>query len=270
MKQTTKLLVAALLFGQAVAMNAQKAERPLAPQGTQVVAHRGHWDVEGAAQNSRRSLQNACDLGLYGSEIDIWLTKDGHLFVNHDADYDGVTLQDATAEECRKLVLKNGEHMPELKDMLKIVKKSPSPTKLIIEVKECRTLAQNLASARATVKAVRKAGVRNKVEYISFSLAVCVEILRLDPEAQVAFLDGWRKDVGLTPEDLHKLGITGIDYHLSVFRNHPDWVAECHRLGMITNVWTVSDDDELREFRDMGIDFLTTNTPVDAQRICGE
>ena len=188
--KTLKIFAILTLSMLTATLQAQEKEKPLSPKGTQVIAHRGHWDVDGSAQNSRRSLQLALDMDIYGSEIDIWLTRDGHLFVNHDASYDGVTLQDATADECRALILKNGEHMPELKDMLALLKKSTTSTKLIIEIKECRTLQQNLESARQTVKAVRKAGMQKKVEYISFSLAVCVEIARLDPTARVAFLSG--------------------------------------------------------------------------------
>ena len=176
-----------------------------------------------------------------------------------------VTLQDATADECRALILKNGEHMPELKDMLALLKKSTTSTKLIIEIKECRTLQQNLESARQIVKAVRKAGMQKKVEYISFSLAVCVEIARLDPTARVAFLSGW-----ITPKELHKLGITGLDYHLFVFQEHPEWVKEAHELGMYTNVWTIDSDERFREFRDMGIDYITTNNPEGAVNVVSQ
>ena len=265
LKKSIKPLLAVALMSLAANGMAQQKEQPLSPKGTQVIAHRGHWNVEGAAQNSRRSVQNALDMGIYGSEIDIWLTTDGHLMVNHDDRYDGVVLQDATSAECRALILKNGEHMPELEDILKLVKKSTTPTKLIIEIKECRTLKQNIESAHRTVKAVRKAGLRNKVEYISFSLAACVEIARLDPEARVAFLSGW-----MSPKELHKLGITGLDYHLGVFREHPEWVKEAHELGMDLNVWTIDRDEEFREFRNMGVDFITTNNPVGAVKVCNE
>lgn len=49
-----------------------------------IVAHRGYWNTEGAAQNSVTALKNAQKMGLYGSEMDVWLTKDGYLVVGHD------------------------------------------------------------------------------------------------------------------------------------------------------------------------------------------
>jgi len=263
MKQIFLLTTAILSWMTVQNLSAQNPQRPLSPKGTQVIAHRGHWNTEGSAQNSRSSLQNALDLNLYGSEIDIWLTRDGHLFVNHDATYEGVRLEEATAKECSALVLKNGEHMPELKELLQILKKSSSPTKLIIEIKEHSTLQQNLDAARTTMKAVRKAGLQQRVEYISFSLAVCVELARLDPEAQVAYLSGW-----ISPDELHKLGITALDYHMNVFRQHPEWLAEAHKLGMPVNVWTIDGEEDLRQYRDMGVDYITTNNPIGATAIC--
>jgi glycerophosphoryl diester phosphodiesterase len=50
-----------------------------------VIAHRGYWKTEGSAQNSIRSLLKADSIGVYGSEVDIWLSADGIPVVNHDA-----------------------------------------------------------------------------------------------------------------------------------------------------------------------------------------
>ena len=43
---------------------------------TRVIAHRGFWKTQGSAQNSITSLLKADSIGCYGSEFDVWLTKD--------------------------------------------------------------------------------------------------------------------------------------------------------------------------------------------------
>ena len=232
---------------------------------TRVIAHRGYWDKEGAAQNSRASLQNALELNIYGSETDIWITADGHLMVNHDPSFGGVTIQTSTYTQCKKLVLANGERMPELKTFLKMMRKTKSPTKLIIEIKKHAERNANLAAAQATVKAVEKYGVAGKVEYISFSLDVCKELVRCAPKARVAYLNG-----DIAPETLARDGITGIDYQLKVLRKHPDWVAEAHRLNMDVNVWTVNKVEDMRAMKQLGVDFITTNKPLEAMSVCDE
>ena len=50
---------------------------------TKTIAHRGFWDTEGSAQNSLKSLRLANDIHCFGSEFDVWITKDGEVIVNH-------------------------------------------------------------------------------------------------------------------------------------------------------------------------------------------
>ena len=183
---------------------------------TQTIAHRGDWQPEGSAQNSRTSLQRALDLQIFGSEIDIWLTRDGHIMVNHDATYEGVTVQDTTYAACKDLRLKNAETMPQLKDLLKILKKSKSPTKLVVEVKNHRDPQRSRDCAEAAVKAIRRSKLEDRVMYISFSIEACETIHQLAPQAEVAYLSGDR-----TPAELHAMGLTGLDYHINVVRKHP-------------------------------------------------
>lgn len=230
---------------------------PISAQRVQTIAHRGEWRSEGSAQNSRTSLQRALDLNIFGSEIDIWLTKDGHIMVNHDAKYQGVSLQDTTFAACKKLSLSNGERMPELKHLLKILKKSKSPTRLIVEVKPHRDPQRSRDCAAAAVKAIRKQKLEARVMYISFSIEACQTIHALAPDAEVAYLEGDR-----APGELHRMGLTGIDYHISKFKAHPEWVEEAHRLGMNVNVWTVDNPDDIRAMKALGVDYITTNEPA--------
>ncbi len=232
------------------------------PKGAEVIAHRGYWTD--TAQNSRESLQRAEDLGVYGSETDVWLTTDGHLFVNHDSSFNGVTIKNATSEQCKNLILSNGETMPEITDFLEMIKTSDSPTKLIIEIKDHSSTSLNQAAASATVQAVKDYGVENKVEYISFSSAACEQIISEDPNAKVAYLNG-----DLTPEVLAQRGYTGLDYDIGVIRNHTDWVSDAHDRGLTVNVWTVSTTSAIIEMTELGADYITTDTPVDALDIKG-
>lgn len=238
-------------------VDGQDASSSAAVRRTQTIAHRGHWRTEGSAQNSRASLQRAMDLAIFASEIDIWITSDGHLMVNHDASYEGVSLQDTTFAACKRLRLKNGEKMPQLKDLLKILKKSKSPTKLVVEVKNHRDPQRSRDCAVAAVGAIRERHLQDRVLYISFSIEACEAIHTTDPEAEVAYLNGDR-----TPAELHAMGLTGMDYHYNVLRKHPEWVAEAHAFGMNVNVWTVDKPEDIKEMRSLGVDFITTNEPT--------
>lgn len=74
--KTKILMVALMLLAMTPAIQAKSS--------TKTVAHRGYWKCEGSAENSLASLRKAHDVGCWGSELDIWLTSDGGLVVNHD------------------------------------------------------------------------------------------------------------------------------------------------------------------------------------------
>ncbi|MBQ7494528.1 MAG: hypothetical protein IJT75_01985 [Bacteroidaceae bacterium] len=237
-------------------------EQPQTKPAPLTIAHRGEWKSQGSAQNSRTSLERALEMGIWGTEIDVWLTRDNHVMVNHDATFQGVTIQDTTYKACKRLRLDNGEKMPELYQLLNIMRKSDSPTGLVLEVKKHRDAQRSRDCATAAVEAVRKAGLLERTMWISFSIEACQTICQLLPDAEVAYLSGDR-----APHELYPMGINGIDYNIKHLRQNPEWVDEAHRLHMSVNVWTVDDPKEMREMRDLGVDFITTNEPERCERM---
>ena len=79
-----------------------------------VIAHRGYWDTPGSAQNSLRALAKADSVGCFASEFDVWMTSDGVLVVNHDADINGVHIETSPAKKVLAEKLSNGENVPTL------------------------------------------------------------------------------------------------------------------------------------------------------------
>ena len=233
-----------------------------APRATQVIAHRGYWNIAGAAQNSRTSLKNALALNVYGSETDIWLTSDDSIVVNHDATLNGVTLQTSAYNAVKDLTLSNGETLPRLREFLETLKESSSPTKLIIEIKSHSTAARNIEAGKKVVALVKEMGITNKVEYISFSLNACHSIVEADSTAKVSYLT-----CSLDPATLLSYGITGLDYTAANFSSHPTWIADAHNLGMTTNIWTIDNRTDIIAANNADHDFVTTNNPVKAKTI---
>ena len=62
------------------------------PTSPQIIAHRGYWDTDGASQNSLAAIHKAFDLNVYGSELDVLLTTEGYLMLNHDSSYGGIIM----------------------------------------------------------------------------------------------------------------------------------------------------------------------------------
>ena len=226
---------------------------------TKVIAHRGYWDCEGSAQNSIASLQKAQELRIYGSEFDVWMTSDNVLVVNHDATAEGLRIEDTPYVQLKDIRLKNGEQLPTLEAYLRQGKKDQK-TKLILELKSHSTKDKEDRAVAAVVKMVKKAGVKKQTEYISFSLNICKELVRLDQKAKVAYLNG-----DLNPQELKAIKIPGIDYHYTVLQKNKHWIEEARQLKMTVNVWTVNNEADMQEMIAAGVDFITTDKPVVAK-----
>lgn len=246
---------------------------------SKTVAHRGYWQTDGSAQNSLTSLRLAAEEGCWGSEFDVWITKDGVCVVHHDADINGVHIESADFSEIRDFTLANGEKLPSLEQYLWEGCHYPD-MKLVLEIKPHSTKAQEDRCVDEVLRLVKKYNVVDNTDYISFSMNVCerlvargVEALKgpngqrsgkkIDtPEMHVAYLNG-----DIAPKDIKARGLTGIDYEQSVFDKHPEWIAESHDLGLSVNVWTVNDLNKIWNFIVGGVDYITTNRPVEAKRL---
>lgn len=222
-----------------------------------IVAHRGYWRTEGSAQNSLSSLLNARQIGCYGSEFDVWLTKDGVPVVTHDALWNGVRIENATYPELMSRQLANGEFLPTLLQYLQLGKQLPE-IQLILEIKTHKTDIQNDSITRMTVSLVKKLGLEKQVEYIAFSKRVCKLLYELTPDSKIAYLNG-----DLSPREVvEQLHCNGIDYNVKVFEKHPEWLKEAHEQCLEVNVWTVDGEEGLlKHLNTNGIDIITTNDP---------
>lgn len=230
-------------------------------QSTQVIAHRGFWKTNGSAQNSIAALVKADSIGCYGSEFDVWLTADNQLVVNHDSTFKGVNMQNSTAQQCTAVILDNGEQLPTLRQYLE--KAGQLKTRLILELKSHKTPERETRAVESIVKMVEEMGLENRMEYIAFSRHATKEFIRLAPKGTpVYYLEG-----DLSPKELKEWGCAGPDYRFSVFKKHPEWIKESHDLGMKVNAWTVNEAKDMKWLIGHGVDFITTNEPVELQEI---
>lgn len=233
----------------------------LQAQQTQVIAHRGFWKTEGSAQNSLAALAKADSVKCYGSEFDVWLSADDVPVVNHDHTFRGVTMQDANADVCTAVTLANGEQLPTLREYLDLGKKLT--TRLILELKSHRTPEQETRAVELIVKMVKEMGLEERTEYIAFSQHATREFIRLAPKGTpVYYLEG-----DLTPQELKDMGCAGADYHVSVFKKHPEWIDQLHQLELKVNAWTVNDAKDMKWLIAHKADFITTNEPTLLQSI---
>lgn len=234
-----------------------QAEKPA------VIAHRGFWTAEGSAQNSIRSLAKADSIKCFGSEFDVRITADSVAVIHHDpVTIGGIDIEKSKAETVLKDRLKNGEYIPTLDQYLQEAKKYPD-LRLICELKEHDNLPLESHGVDLIIEAVKKAGLQDRVDYITFSPTAFTQFIKRAPKyTPVYYLTG-----NYIPEQIKYMGGAGIDYHFSILKNHPDFITRSHELGLKVNAWTVNKPEDMIWCIENGVDFITTNDPETLQTI---
>ena len=200
--------------------------------------------------------------------------------VHHNQTIGELDIQKSNYEDVRANRLANGEHVPTLAEYMAQAARSRECMP-VLELKPQTTVEREDELVDKCLQALRPAAPRNvppefasfarrsseptKVVFISFSHHICQELAKKAPGYTVQYLSG-----DLSPAQLHAEGINGIDYHYSVFQEHPEWVKEAHDLGMSVNVWTVDEPADIRAMRDLGVDQITTNKPALVREILWE
>lgn len=231
-----------------------------AVQAQQIIAHRGYWKTDGSAQNSITALMKADSIRVYGSEVDFWISSDGVPVVNHDAtvtlNNEKMIIQDTPLATLRQVKLSNGEILPTVEEYLDAFAECKH-TKLIIEFKTHRLKEREDLLAQKVIEMVRKRGLQDRVEYISFGINFVQQVRRLEPQAHVYYLNG-----DISPDVLHTMGLNGLDYHYNILYNRPQWVKAAHDMGQKVNVWTVNKPEDIQKVIDLKVDFITTDEPL--------
>lgn len=232
---------------------------------TKTIAHRGtHNNTSGPYENSLESFIMSQQLGVWGSEFDVWITVDSVVVVNHNAKImsDPREIQNSTYADIKDIKLGCGEHLPLLTEYLDQGLKNKS-VKLVLEVKTHSTKEKNNACIEKCIKEVKARRMEDQMVWIAFSYDNCLKILDILPDAHVQYLNGDR-----SPASLASVGISAIDYSYTVLGRNIPWIAEAHEKGMGVNVWTVNSRQEIIKFIDLGVDYITTNSPALCIDLC--
>lgn len=223
-------------------------------QSVGIIAHRGFWNSMGAAQNSIKAMKNAQEKSFYGSELDVWITKDNVAVVYHDATIKGIKIEEANFDQLCALQITNGEMLPTLESFF--THGGISNTKYIVEIKPHSTSEAEDRVIKETLNIIKNHKLENHVDYISFSKYICQSLVKIDPKLRVAYLNG-----ELSPKEAKELGFWGIDYNQKVFEKNPKWIEEAKQLGITVNVWTVNDPITMTKMIEAGVNFITTDDP---------
>jgi glycerophosphoryl diester phosphodiesterase len=141
--------------------------------------------------------QAAAVENLTGIELDIQLTKDGHMVVIHDERVDRTTegigsVKDYTLSQIKKLHIYADEHptqqIPTIDEVFDLLEgRLKAGMKLNIELKNSVYPYQGMEEK--IIELVHKRGLQDSIVYSSFSAKSIEKIRRLDGDAETGILD---------------------------------------------------------------------------------
>ena len=229
----------------------------------EVSAHRGETGTAPRPpENTLAAARRAIAAGAQYVEIDVQESKDGVLFVLHDADLSrfggpSTKVWEMTAAEIRAVDIGlsagesfAGERVPTLDEMLALTK---GRIRLNIELKY---YGHDERLAERVVQAVRAQGMEGEVVVQSLVYRGLQEVRALAPEIPLGYVLSVN---ARRPERLD------VDFY-SVEQGRADarFLRAAHREGREVHVWTVDNPADMRRLAALGADNLITNQPESA------
>jgi glycerophosphoryl diester phosphodiesterase len=215
-----------------------------------VIAHRGDSSI--ALENSLEAIHRALSYPADMIELDIRKSRDNVLYVMHDkltfrtADRN-IDIEHASSDEIAGVKLRNGEPIPSLTDVIKIVSGKAG---LNLELKSD-------GAGLLTAEYLASSDYKGYVLISSFKEEEVRAFRRAMPALPVSLIF----DV-FTARDVPAYGEKG--YAIVSLRKTTatrKLINACHERGIQAYVWTVDDEKEMRKFISWGVDGIYSNRP---------
>jgi len=231
-------------------------------QQTKIIAHRGAWKEFNLPENSIASLEKAIELKCEGAEFDVRRTLDGVLVVNHDPVYYGDTIQTNTYAFLNRNKLSNGESLPTIEEYFLKGTQDKHKTILICEIKAAiKDKEQDYLATIETLELAKKLKIEKRIVYISFSKDILSWIKEKQPTATVLYLES---DLSIDAVVQNKFD--GINLHYTSFKNNSQLSATAKNAGLKIGSWTVNELSDLAILQQQGVEWITTNQPMQFQK----
>jgi len=213
----------------------------------------GHRGAAGhAPENTLAAIEKGIAFGVDFVEIDMRRTADGALVVLHDETVNRTTngtglVAQLSLADLKKLDAGNGEHIPTLEDVLKVIARRAG---LMLELKVKGT-------AQQAVEVVREAGFRNPIIYASFLHEELSHVRAVDPGASLMVLFGRVPNDAVSSALAHGPSHIGLRHDTATRR----LVEDFHRAGLLVFVYTADSPGDIQHAVSLGVDGVISNFP---------
>jgi len=231
---------------------------------TLILAHRGASAYR--PENTIEAFEHAIKQGADGFELDVQLTKDGHVVVAHDERLERVSdgaglLNSHTLDELKEMNFNKIFpeqpvcRIPTLEEVYALIKETGLTVN--VELKTTEFLYPEMPEK--LIRLEREFNMEGRVIYSSFNHYSLLMLREIDPKARIGLL----YDLGLVDPWVYARQLTAdaIHPHYKIIALLPETVAKCHEDGIMVNVWVVNDPKMIRLMLQYGVDIMMTDMP---------
>jgi glycerophosphoryl diester phosphodiesterase len=237
----------------------------------QSIGHRGASGY--APETTLESYSIAIGMGVDFVETDIHMLRDGTIVAIHDAGLERTTngkgwVGDLNLAELKSLDAGSwfnrtypdkaqpeyvGLKVPTLEEVVDLVKASTAG--LFVEIKDPERYSPDLESLLLSL--IRKNQMETRTRFISFSAPSLLKIKQLGASIPTVLL------IAKPERDpvLAALEAAVDELGLLYLYATPEIVDRAHRCGLLINVWTVDQQEDMKRMIELGVDRITTNYP---------
>ncbi len=226
------------------------------PELPRATAHRG--DSARFRENTMAAIRSAIDAGADFVEIDVRVSRDGHVIVLHDASLLRLWGLDRLVEEVDldeiQLLGSGDERIPLLSEVLELFR-SCSAT-LLVDMEEESPAAKAAAVVAASGVTVSWCG----------NLEGMRTVRSVDSDARIWL--PWNDRATPPPELLAELRPEFVNSEFVILT--PSLVQAIHDAGSRVACWTVDEPDDMRWVLALGVDSVTTNRLESLQSVLAD
>lgn len=223
-----------------------------------MIAHRGASHL--APENTVASANLAWEIGADAVELDVHLSRDEQVMVNHDkttkrTSGENYVIKDTDSSVLRKLDVGSwkdpkyaGEKIPFLSEMIATV---PKEKKLVVEIKCGPEVIP------AMKKAVEESGKQSQIVFIAFGWKTILAVKKQFPENACYWLSAIGVGLKSRMRQAAEMGLDGVDLKSGLVKQ--DVMDLANQLGLDVLCWTVDDAKEAQKLAGLNVKGITTN-----------
>lgn len=235
----------------------------------------GHRGFSGKyPENTMLSFEKCVEAGADGIELDVHLTKDGHVVIIHDelldrtTDHQGLVM-DYTLSELKTMDASAGfshvygkNEIPTLDEYLDYIRDK----KIITNIELKTGIITYPGIEKKTLERIDRYHLRDRIIISSFNHYSVLRMKELAPDMKYGLLEESRI-VGMADYAAR----LGVDYlHPLFYTIDGPYLQEAAHNGLGINAWTVNSEDDIRKMVKIGIHGIIGNNPDICRRILAE